>query len=376
MDQNPIANFGEPPNVSVKVGCEVFHCHRCILTLHSKYFESLFGGYFKEANDSSCTVCLPSEYADEKSFSKLLYAMYDEPLKIEDDLPSLLITCSYLHLSRLTDECKQHIIQNLKTIDLPKLIVLPQLKEYASLYATIMKYVCRHFSEMYPKMIRIPFDLLEELLKHEELLIFSRDHALKFCKLWLGHYRCKRKYYRKRISHLLLPFRNYRKSNVVNQCTRYMNNNFSTKDMVELLLTFQSRENQPLYSAVKGHICQNFCKVPMNELVKISFPVFEDLFSSLELFDLHTCAEYVLSFSLEWIDYCKTDRKTYQQRISYLIRPFLAHHIISTNSYCYSNSDDSNSDYSYDYSYYSSSDDYNFIYDWNYNSESSDDSYY
>ena len=137
INRNRHENLDVDCDVKVKVGGRVFPCHRIILISNSQYFQRIFNGSFKETNND--TVSLPSEYIDDESFSKVLDAMYGEPLKIEneDDLISLVVMSSYLQLTNFTNEYKQYVIQNLKEIDLLKLIVLPQLKEYPPIYVII-----------------------------------------------------------------------------------------------------------------------------------------------------------------------------------------------------------------------------------------------
>lgn len=307
--------------VILKVGDAAFPCHRDILTSKSAFFELLFDGKFREAYNH--TVSLPSKYVDEESFSKLLDTMYGEPLQIEDeDLPSLLITCSYLDLTCFVNECERYIWENWKKIDYSKLIVLPQLKEYSSLYLTVKKFLCQHFTKMYPRMIRIPFEVLEEILQYEELLIFGSVHALKFVKLWLSHFKRERSKYRKKLSRLLTPFRNHRKVDIVNRCKRYMESNFKVFDMAELFVSLKLKENPLLYASVKAYICQHFLEVHKCQLVGISFEVFQDLFSNTELFDLNTCVMDVITFSFNWVKFDPKNRLAYQHKILVLMKPF------------------------------------------------------
>ena len=134
MSPHHIMNSSQPPDVNIEVSSHKFHCHKSILISHSTYLENLFSGFCQETNND--IISLPSDYVNVESFSKLFNAMYGQHLQINGDttLP-VFVTCSYLHLTTLTEKCSKYIAANSNAISLQKLILLPQMKEYPSLYA-------------------------------------------------------------------------------------------------------------------------------------------------------------------------------------------------------------------------------------------------
>ena len=135
---------------AVQIGQDVFMCDGVILHMNSKYFRKLYDRFPVPVLHTS----LPNEHVSPRSFSKIYNAMcHLAAFKIEDDLIPLFVACSYLECDRYLDECKRYIMHNLDTVDVPQLLMLPQLKQNHFLYAAVKGYVCRHFSKVYHRCL-------------------------------------------------------------------------------------------------------------------------------------------------------------------------------------------------------------------------------
>ena len=156
-------------DVTIRVQEEAFECHRAVLASASEYFDSMFGGNFKEKSTGDVVL----HDIDAPSFKILLEFMYTGCIADvnEGNIRDLLLASSILDISAMqsygADFYAREQYFDYDFEDIIELFIFACSINNEALISDLKSYLVTHFNEMCPReeFLEIPFYGLNSLLE-------------------------------------------------------------------------------------------------------------------------------------------------------------------------------------------------------------------
>lgn len=142
---NEFRSIGRYCDVNIEVQQKSFQCHRIVLATACEYFDSMFGGNFKES--LSGHVTLRADITP-TAFEQILQCMYTGEIEISDENAyDLLRASDFLELDYIEEICIGFIQKNLPIRNALDIFTFVCATKKESLMKTLSRYIMEHLEE-------------------------------------------------------------------------------------------------------------------------------------------------------------------------------------------------------------------------------------
>ncbi|XP_069829691.1 kelch-like protein 32 isoform X2 [Dendropsophus ebraccatus] len=191
---NQQRNDGILCDVTLVAEEQKFHAHKAVLAACSDYFRAMF------------SLCMVESEADEVNLhgvtslglkQALDFAYTGQILLEPGAIQDVLAAGSHLQLLELLNLCSQYLIQELNSFNYLDLYKLADLFNLTLLETAVVDFLVKHLSELlksHPEEVfALPFRLLREVLKSDQLTSLSEEQIWQLAVRWLEH-NCRYQY--------------------------------------------------------------------------------------------------------------------------------------------------------------------------------------
>ena len=149
--------------------------HRVVLASFSDYFESLLGPNWEEGKQDEVDL---SRF-DERDLNDLIEFAYTGNVDIgSDNVETLLEAANYLGVEFVQNACIDFLMRNVNNNTCLGILHLADFLSFKDLKKLAKRHSLRRFAEVCKEQefLRLPYDLLIELLQDDELCVVIEDH--------------------------------------------------------------------------------------------------------------------------------------------------------------------------------------------------------
>ncbi|XP_069091632.1 kelch-like protein 32 isoform X1 [Pleurodeles waltl] len=191
---NQQRNDGILCDVTLVAEEQKFHAHKAVLAACSDYFRAMF------------SLCMVESGADEVNLhgvtslglkQALEFAYTGQILLEPGAIQDVLAAGSHLQLLELLNLCSHYLIQELNSFNYLDLYKLADLFNLTYLETAVVNFLVKHLSELlngHPEeFLVLPYRLLREVLKSDQLTSLSEEQIWQLAVRWLEH-NCRYQY--------------------------------------------------------------------------------------------------------------------------------------------------------------------------------------
>ncbi|XP_030051496.1 LOW QUALITY PROTEIN: kelch-like protein 32 [Microcaecilia unicolor] len=191
---NQQRNDGILCDVTLVAEEQKFHAHKAVLAACSDYFRAMF------------SLCMVESGADEVNLrgvtslglKQALDFAYTGQILLEPGvIQDVLAAGSHLQLLELLTLCSHYLIQELNSFNYLDLYKLADLFNLTLLETAVVEFLVKHLSELlkgHPEeVLALPYRLLREVLKSDQLTSLSEEQIWQLAVRWLEH-NCRYQY--------------------------------------------------------------------------------------------------------------------------------------------------------------------------------------
>jgi hypothetical protein len=170
-------------DLTFRIGCEQFPCHRIILASSSPYFQALLTHTFKENSLNSIEL----RDIEPQTFSSLLHYIYSGQIELdENNVQELLIASDMFQLDEVVKFCCHYLSISLNEKNVLDVWKIANELECLSLKDDAEHYILTHFRSLI-KLDTIKLfsqDLLNKIISNDDLIVDNEQQVLEAILMW------------------------------------------------------------------------------------------------------------------------------------------------------------------------------------------------
>ncbi|XP_022171365.1 kelch-like protein 3 isoform X1 [Myzus persicae] len=172
-------------DVQFVVGDKNISAHKAILASHSKYFDSMFTGNFKD----STLLEIKNKEITPNSFEQLIDFLYTSQLTINDsNVQELLMASIFLILDDVKVECLKYVEQTIDAENFMTVKSFADTNNINDLHKLFLSYVLKNYKNIVVSdaFLSFSFKLMMELIQSDDLCA-EEEEVYESTMLWLKH---------------------------------------------------------------------------------------------------------------------------------------------------------------------------------------------
>ena len=168
-------------DVTVRVGHREFLAHRVVLSAHSRFFEALFDGGFKEQNAPVVDV----KNLEPDIFERVIQYIYEGKCTMNTDMVEpVLAAASLLQIDLLVSDAASQLEQLLSPACCAHALVVAELHYLPQLAAKAEAMTVDHFLEVAADAL-LPFECMRKLLASDQLNVETEQEVFTTLSKWI-----------------------------------------------------------------------------------------------------------------------------------------------------------------------------------------------
>jgi len=175
-------------DVQLKVGGNIFHCHKLVLAMKSPYFdEKLFTSSSSSAAAANEQIVLNDVSADD--FHKVLQFIYTGETELNDEnVENILRAAEVMKLTELTQFCVDFLMDSVSTKTCPRYWKLSEQMDLAALALACKRLCLKEFDKIgsSSELSSLSETTMRELLEDDELVVESEVDVCETLMKWLN----------------------------------------------------------------------------------------------------------------------------------------------------------------------------------------------
>lgn len=170
-------------DLTFKIGCEQFPCHRIIVASSSPYFEVLLTHTFKENNLNSIEL----HDIEPRIFSYLLHYIYSGEIELdENNVQELLMASDMFQLDEVVKFCCHYLSLSLHEKNVLDIWKIANELQCLSLKEEAEHYILKNFRNLIKlDLIKsFSFNLLHQIISNDDLIVDNEHQVLEAILIW------------------------------------------------------------------------------------------------------------------------------------------------------------------------------------------------
>ncbi|XP_025831842.1 kelch-like protein 18, partial [Agrilus planipennis] len=181
-----IRRQGKLCDVVLKVDDQAFSAHKIVLAATIPYFHAMFTNDMVESRQHEIKM----QSIDANSLEALINFAYSGRIVLDkNNVQSIMLGASYLHLTKVRDACANYLLQRLHPHNALGIRQFADTLGCSNLVESADKYIeqCFHEVSLSDEYLNLPMEDVKNLLNRNELRVESEEQVFEACMRWVKH---------------------------------------------------------------------------------------------------------------------------------------------------------------------------------------------